>query len=146
MNAHAQPPGDQEPGFDALAGDVERLAALIAHWDESQRSVAFAYRQAVDALHKAAFRKLIAEVKSAPGALEALRQAAADPLVYGVLRYHGLIQASQQERIERALASVRPMLGAHGGDVELVAFRPARCGRSAIAMDVRLRRSPSSPA
>ena len=75
MNAHAQPPVEEVPSFDALVGDVDRLAALIGHWEESQASVAFAYRQAIDALHRAAFRKLIAEVKAAPGALEALRQA-----------------------------------------------------------------------
>jgi Fe-S cluster biogenesis protein NfuA/nitrite reductase/ring-hydroxylating ferredoxin subunit len=124
MNAHAQPPANNEPGFDALAGDIERLEAVTAHWDESQRAVAFSYRAAIDALHKAALRKLIGEVKAAPGALEALRKAATDPLVYGVLRYHGLLQPSQQERLETALASVRPMLAAHGGDVELVAFVP----------------------
>jgi nitrite reductase/ring-hydroxylating ferredoxin subunit/Fe-S cluster biogenesis protein NfuA len=124
MNAHAQPPTDKEHGLDALVGDVYRLEALIGGWEDSQRSVAFAYRQAIDALHKAALRNLIAGVKAAPGALDALRRTATDPLVYAVLRYHGLIQPSQQERIERALASVRPMLGAHGGDVELVAFVP----------------------
>ncbi len=124
MNAHAHPLAEDEPSFDTLTGDIERFAALIANWDESQRGVAFAHRQAVDALHKAALRKLIAEVKAAPGTLDALRRAASDPLVYGVLRYHGLIQPSQQERLEAALASVRPMLAAHGGDVELVAFVP----------------------
>lgn len=124
MNAHTQPPANDEPSFDTLTGDIERLEAVTAHWDESQRAVAFAYRAAIDALHKAAFRKLISEVKTAPGALHALRAAAADPVVYSVLRYHGLIQASQQERLETALASVRPMLAGHGGDVELVAFVP----------------------
>jgi len=124
MNAHAQPPVNNEPSFDALTGDIERLEAVTAHWDESQRAVAFAYRAAIDALHKAALRKLIGEVKTAPGALDALRKAATDPVLYGVLRYHGLIQPSQQERLETALASVRPMLATHGGDVELVAFVP----------------------
>jgi len=124
MNAHAQPPMDQEPSFDALTGDIERLESVIANWEDSQRSVAFAYRKATDALLKAALRKLISEVKAAPGALDALRKAASDPVVYGVLRYHGLIQPSQQERLEGALASVRPMLAAHGGNVELVAFVP----------------------
>jgi Fe-S cluster biogenesis protein NfuA/nitrite reductase/ring-hydroxylating ferredoxin subunit len=124
MNAHAQLPADEEASFDTLVGDIDRFEALIGHWDESQRIVAFAYRQAVDALHRAALRKLIAQVKAAPGALDALRAAASDPSVYGVLRYHGLIQPSQQERLETALSSVRPMLAAHGGDVELVAFVP----------------------
>ncbi len=110
MNAHMPPAADEEPAFDTLLGDVERFEALIGHWEESQRSVAFAYRQALDALQKAAFRKLIAEVKAAPGALDALRQAAANPVVYGVLRYHGLTQPTQPERREKALASVRPTL------------------------------------
>lgn len=124
MNVLAQPPQDHAPGVDELVGDVERLEALIADWDESQRTLVFAYRRAVDALHKGALRKLIAGVKSAPGALEALRDAAADPLVYAVLRHHGLVRPSLQERIEQALASIRPMLASHSGDVEFVAFLP----------------------
>ncbi len=129
MNAHALPSsgaesGPQGPGLEALVGNVDRLEGLIANWEDSQRSVAFAYRQAIDALHKAALRNLIAGVKAAPGALDALREVAADPLVYAVLRHHGLVQPSQQERIEQALDSVRPMLASHGGDVELVAFVP----------------------
>jgi len=124
MNAHAHPPEDSAPDVDELVGDVERLEALIAGRDESQRMLAFAYGRAIEALHKCALRKLIASVKAAPGALEALRDAASDPLVYAVLRRHGLIQPSLQERIESALASIRPMLASHGGDVEFVAFLP----------------------
>jgi nitrite reductase/ring-hydroxylating ferredoxin subunit/Fe-S cluster biogenesis protein NfuA len=128
MNAHAQPPQDDSPesgeGVDSLLGDLERLESVIAGWDKSQRALALAYRRAIEALHKGALRKLIAEVKAAPGALEALRAAAADPLVYAVLRHHGLVRPSLQERIEQALASIRPMLAAHGGDVEFVAFLP----------------------
>ncbi|WP_051953384.1 Fe-S cluster biogenesis protein NfuA [Methylocapsa aurea] len=128
MNAHAQRPEDQAPrigeSVDDLVGDVERLEAVIAGWDESQRTLAFAYRHAIDDLHKNALRKLIASVKIAPGALDALREAASDPLVYAVLRHHGLIRASLQERVEQALASIRPMLASHGGDVEFVAFLP----------------------
>lgn len=123
MNAHARP-SDEERGLDDLVGDVDRLEGVISGWEDSPRNVAFAYRRAIDALHKSALRKLIAEVKAAPGALEALRAAASDPLVYAVLRHHGLVQPSLQERIERALDSIRPMLAGHGGDVELVALTP----------------------
>jgi Fe-S cluster biogenesis protein NfuA/nitrite reductase/ring-hydroxylating ferredoxin subunit len=123
MNAHAQPL-TKAPGADDLIGEIERLESLIAGWEESQRSVAFAYRRAIEALNKAALRKLIADVKAAPGAREALRAAAADPLVYAVLRHHGLVQPSLQERVEEALNSIRPMLASHGGNVELVAVLP----------------------
>jgi nitrite reductase/ring-hydroxylating ferredoxin subunit/Fe-S cluster biogenesis protein NfuA len=124
MNAPARPLPLETRQTDDLVGDVERLESVIAGWEASQRSVAFAYRNAIDALHKAALRKLIADVKAAPGALEALRAATADPLVYSVLRYHGLVRPSLRERVEAALATVRPMLATHGGNVELVAVVP----------------------
>nr|WP_275943129.1 NifU family protein [Pseudenhygromyxa sp. WMMC2535] len=52
-----------------------------------------------------------------------LREAVDDPWVFNVLHYHGLLAApgpSLVERVEAALASVRPMLAQHDGDVELV--------------------------
>jgi Fe-S cluster biogenesis protein NfuA/nitrite reductase/ring-hydroxylating ferredoxin subunit len=124
MNAPARPLPLDTRQTDDLVGAVERLESVIAGWEGSQRSVAFAYRNAIDALHKAAISKLIADVKAAPGALEALRAATGDPLVYTVLRYHGLVRPSLQERVESALATVRPMLASHGGNVELVAVSP----------------------
>jgi len=124
MNAQARPLPLEAPRAEDLVGDVERLESVIAGWEGAQQSVAFAYRQAIDALHKAALRKIIADVKAAPGALEALRSATEDPIVYTVLRHHGLVRPSLQERVEEALASIRPMLASHGGNVELVAVVP----------------------
>lgn len=49
--------------------------------------------------------------------LEAL---AADGLVAGLLLVHGLHPDDTETRVARALDSVRPYLGSHGGDVELV--------------------------
>ena len=131
MNAHpppeARPPAEGDPaGREAgqLIDDVLRIEAILEGWDASQQAVVFAFRRAVEALNREALRRLIAGVKAAPGALDALRATAADPVVYAVLRHHGLIQPSLQERVEAALASVRPMLASHGGDVELIAFVP----------------------
>jgi Fe-S cluster biogenesis protein NfuA/nitrite reductase/ring-hydroxylating ferredoxin subunit len=45
---------------------------------------------------------------------------AADDLVASLLLVHGLHPYSVGDRIERALAGVRPYLGSHGGDVELL--------------------------
>jgi nitrite reductase/ring-hydroxylating ferredoxin subunit/Fe-S cluster biogenesis protein NfuA len=124
MTVHAQQPPRDETDADDLLGEVDRLESLIAGWDGSQRSLAFAYRRAIEAVQKAALRKLIAAVKAEPGGLDALRAATADPLLYTVLRHHGLVRPSIQERVEAALASVRPILAAHGGNVEFVAFVP----------------------
>ncbi len=46
----------------------------------------------------------------------------ADELVSSLLVLHGLHPRSTEERVRRALDRVRPYLGSHGGDVELVAI------------------------
>ncbi|MEP6696205.1 MAG: NifU family protein [Pseudonocardiales bacterium] len=51
---------------------------------------------------------------------EALEALADDDLVCSLLLVHGLHPYSVEERIERALIKVRPYLGSHGGDVELL--------------------------
>lgn len=112
---------------DTLAGytgDIERLEALFAAWDETQRSAAEAYRRAIEDLQGEAFRRLIRALKADPAALQAMKTAAADEIVYAVLRHHNILKPSLSERVEAALDSVRPMLASHGGDVELVSIRP----------------------
>jgi Fe-S cluster biogenesis protein NfuA/nitrite reductase/ring-hydroxylating ferredoxin subunit len=55
------------------------------------------------------------------GTLSAL---AGDELVSGLLIIHGLHPESMEARVARALDSVRPYLGSHGGDVELQDVSP----------------------
>jgi len=112
---------------DTLAGytgDIERLEVLFASWDEAQRGAVEAYRHAIEGLQAEAFRRLVRALKGDPAALEAMKQAASDEIVYAVLRYHNILKPSLSERIEAALDSVRPLLASHGGDVELVSVRP----------------------
>jgi Fe-S cluster biogenesis protein NfuA/nitrite reductase/ring-hydroxylating ferredoxin subunit len=52
---------------------------------------------------------------------ELLEALAADDLVAGLLMVHGLHPYDVPTRVQRALDSVRPYLGSHGGDVELLA-------------------------
>jgi len=49
-----------------------------------------------------------------------LESLAADELVSSLLLVHGLHPYSVQERVSRALDDVRPYLGSHGGDVQLL--------------------------
>lgn len=51
---------------------------------------------------------------------DVLTALAADPLVAGLLLVHGLHPQDTATRVGMALDSVRPYLGSHGGDVELV--------------------------
>jgi hypothetical protein len=111
------------PGLAPFLEEIERVEAIVAGWDDGHRATVIAYRQAVEQLHKEALRRLIAGLKAEPGAMAAMRRAATDEVVYAVLRHLELVRPSLQERVEKALASVRPMLASHGGDVELVSVK-----------------------
>jgi Fe-S cluster biogenesis protein NfuA/nitrite reductase/ring-hydroxylating ferredoxin subunit len=113
-----------EPGADleALLGDIARLEVIFESWEATPRAAVAAWAQATDALHAEALKRLVRALKEEPAALKALRGALADEVVYAVLRKHQIIRASLPERVEAALARVRPMLATHGGDVELVAI------------------------
>ncbi len=104
-----------------LTQEIEALQALVSTWSERERNTVQALERAHGALHREALVRLIRALKSNPAAAAALRDAATDEVVYAVLRHHEILRASLQERVEAALASVRPLLESHGGDVELVA-------------------------
>ncbi|MFD2055011.1 MULTISPECIES: NifU family protein [Mesorhizobium] len=107
-----------------LAGDILRVEAIFAIWDETQRSAVEAYRRAIEDLNGEALRRLVKALKEEPAALAAMKQAVTDEVVYAVLRRHNILKPSLSERVGAALDGVRPMLASHGGDVELVSVRP----------------------
>lgn len=113
--------------LEALVRDLERLEAIASGWSEEQRATAQAIRSTVEDIQAEAFRRLIRAVKQDPGGLTALREAVDDPWVFNVLSYHGLLKPPAppvEVRVEEALASVRPTLAGHQGDVQLVAYLP----------------------
>ncbi len=125
--ASGDAPGNVPRDADALArhlAAIEEAERPFAGLSEEMRAAIADYRAAIDALHGEAFRRLIKALKDDAQAARALRAAAGDELVYAVLRHLGLLKPSLQERVETALASVRPMLKAHGGDVALVRVVP----------------------
>lgn len=107
-----------------LVRDIAALEGVVATWDERERNTVLAFERAIDALHKEALSRMIRALKSSPAAAAALRDVASDEVVYAVLRHHGILRASLQERVEAALQSVRPLLDTHGGNVELVEIQP----------------------
>ena len=105
-----------------LVDNIQRWEALVEQWDDSQQQVVLQLKQAIEALHKEALTRLIRSVKQE--AVAALRNAARDEVVYGLLRYHDLVKApSLQQRLGQALDEVRPGLQEHQGDIELVSIR-----------------------
>ena len=110
--------------LDARVQSIVSLEAIVEGWDEAHTLTVQALKSAIEDLHKEALRRLIRALKDDPQANARLREALADPVIYGVLRFHGLIKPPLAERLEQALQEVRPALAGHGGGVELVAIRP----------------------
>ena len=116
----APPPPTQT--LSELVDDIQRYEAIVEQWDSSQQQVVQHLKQAIETLHKEALTRLIRSVKQ--DAMESLRNATQDEVVYGLLRYHGLVKApSLQQRLQQALDEVRPGLQGHEGDIELVSIR-----------------------
>jgi Fe-S cluster biogenesis protein NfuA/nitrite reductase/ring-hydroxylating ferredoxin subunit len=96
---------------------------LAQGWEPAQLGVLSALKTGIEELNAEAFKRLIRSLKGDDAAAAALRKAVRDPLVYQVLRFHGLVKEPLEHRVARALDEVRPMLKQHGGDVELVAVK-----------------------
>ncbi len=114
-----------EVTLNRLVNDIHHFETIISAWDESQQATVSGLKRAIEALHREALARLIRSVKQE--SMTALRQAVEDEVVYGLLRYHELIKPPTpplSDRIEMALAEVRPGLKGHQGDVELVAVHP----------------------
>ncbi len=116
----------EEISLDRLIGDLKALEMLAAGWDEAARNGAQARAEAVDALNREAFRRLISKLKDLPEFGASLRAAAQDEVVYAVLRRHGILKPSLYERVEAALETVRPSLASHGGDAEVASVEGNR--------------------
>jgi Fe-S cluster biogenesis protein NfuA len=115
---------DRPRTLDDFRAAIDRFDEIIAGWDLEARATVRYYGEARDALQREALRRLIAALNAEPAARAALRASLGDDVIYAVLRYHGLVKASLDERIGNALAGIRPMLAEHSGDVELVRLEP----------------------
>jgi Fe-S cluster biogenesis protein NfuA len=77
--------------------------------------------QAVLTLHGAGLQRILGHLEAAGAAAQPARDACIrDDVVSGLLLLHGLHPLDLEARVQEALENVRPALGSHGGDVELL--------------------------
>src|SRR5579859_2700688 len=101
---------------------IEGLVAAIETWpDPAARTGAPELLQATLELHGAGLERILDLAwDSGPAGQALITTCAADPLVARLLLLHGLHPADLETRVTQALDKVRPYLGSHGGNVELL--------------------------
>ncbi len=109
----------QAPDLHSAGDRIEALLdGLRAGTDPRTYGRAEELLRLVTDLYGAALGRVVSLTREqAPSLLDALLD---DELVSGLLMVHDLHPESLRSRIEAALASVRPHLAGHGGDVELI--------------------------
>ena len=113
------PGPDIDTLLDRLAYTQERIAANAQKWEVE------AYRRAMENLHGEALKRLLGRLGEAERTA-LIGEAATDEVVYTVLRKHDIIQPPIEQRVEKALRKLRPLLASHGGDIEIVGIEPPR--------------------
>lgn len=112
----------EQPSASELVGDVERgLEQLEALPDPVARATALSVVQALLDLYGAGLERIVEEVAARDLDGSAAEALTGDELVSHLLLLHGLHPVAVEERVRGALASVRPYLESHGGDVSLLA-------------------------
>jgi len=126
------PPSAPDRAWPATAADrpealLERVQDLHARLDEAPeatvRAVAEELVTAVVQMYGAGLQRIMAGLYAGGKVGERVAGTVADdPLVATLLLIHDLHPVPLEERVLAALASVRPYMESHGGDVELLAL------------------------
>jgi Fe-S cluster biogenesis protein NfuA/nitrite reductase/ring-hydroxylating ferredoxin subunit len=114
--------GHEEQGFQRRIARIETLVhGVESIADPAARAGAEELVQALLDLHGTGLGRIMDIVAESGAAAPAIfGHLAGDDLVGSLLMLHGLHPEDCETRVLRALDSVRPYLGSHGGDVELL--------------------------
>jgi Fe-S cluster biogenesis protein NfuA/nitrite reductase/ring-hydroxylating ferredoxin subunit len=105
------------------------LADLRARADPATLEQAEEAVRLVVELYGAALERAVELLAAAPDGAATVARLADDPLLGSLLVVHGLHPLGLTERVQRALAQVRPYLGSHAGGVELLGVDDAGVAR-----------------
>ncbi len=114
-----------EPTFEELAKRVDDAVAALAALDSSAREVAEELRSAIEDIHRAGLVTIVRRMRSDGAARDVLFELVDDPTVHLLLSLHGIVRPDPVTHANQVLATVRPQLNSHGGDVTLVRVEDA---------------------
>ncbi len=114
-----------EPGFEELAKRVDDAVAALADLDPAARAVAEELKSAIEEIHRAGLVTIVRRMRADDAARAVLFDVVDDPTVHLLLSLHGIVRPDPVTHANQVLASVRPQLNSHGGDVTLVRVEDA---------------------
>jgi Fe-S cluster biogenesis protein NfuA/nitrite reductase/ring-hydroxylating ferredoxin subunit len=114
---------EKEKEVESRLAEAERLVQQLEALPEgnAKRSAVGAI-EALLALHGEGLERMLGMLQE-QGQQEVIEQLAGDQVVAGLLLLHDLHPVPLERRVRQALDKVRPYLGSHGGDVELLQVR-----------------------
>lgn len=115
-----QPPVAAADDFEGLAKRVDDAMAALARLDDSARVVAREVKDALEAVHRAGLVTIVQRMRADEAARAVLFDLVDDPVVHMLLSLHDIVRPDPMTHANRVLATVRPQLQSHGGDVTLV--------------------------
>lgn len=113
------------PTFEDLAKRVDEAVAALGGLDPAARAVAEELKAAIEEIHRAALVTMVRRMRSDDAARDVLFELVDDPTVHLLLSLHGIVRPDPVTHANQVLASVRPQLNSHGGDVTLVRVEDA---------------------
>lgn len=109
-----------EPTFEELAKRVDDAVAALSGLAPESRAVAEELKAAIEAIHRAGLVTMVRRLRADDAARVVLFDLVDDPTVHLLLSLHGIVRPDPVTHANQVLASVRPQLHSHGGDVTLV--------------------------
>ncbi|GAC1329832.1 MAG: hypothetical protein NVSMB17_06560 [Candidatus Dormibacteria bacterium] len=114
-------PADLTPeDLDEIGARTGSLMTQLLDYPHPQvQELTEAMLQGLDMMHRSALIRM-ANLLDHQGVLE---QAVADPVVRHVLDLYQIIEVSEEEKVDTALADIRPYIESHGGQLQVLSVR-----------------------
>src|ERR1041385_5767610 len=115
----------RQPSIQKQLVHIEQLIKALDSRPDSPASIqARDLVQTLLEIHGAGLEQALELIHDSPGGQELIDRLAENPVISSLLVLHNLHPLDLETRVRCALDSVKPRLGLHGGDVELLGVTP----------------------